>query len=85
MLSKKKKNLRPGEDYSVYKSKAAASICNSILFKKKKNLDLTIPLSGLSSLQMWKTGRPFTGAVMWDGGLAIHPSEEANPAADNDR
>lgn len=30
----KKKKLRPGEDYSVYKSKAAASICNGILFKK---------------------------------------------------
>lgn len=31
----KKKNPRPGEDYSVYKSKAAACSCNGILFKKK--------------------------------------------------
>ena len=41
MLSKKKKkerkkeNLGPGEDYSVYKSKPAASICHGILFKKE--------------------------------------------------
>lgn len=36
MLLKKKKNLRPGEGYSVYKSKPAASGCNGILLKKKK-------------------------------------------------
>ena len=30
---KKKENLRPGDDYSVYKSKPAASICHGILFK----------------------------------------------------
>ena len=30
---RKKGNLGPGEDYSVYKSKPAASICHGILFK----------------------------------------------------
>lgn len=54
MLSKK--YLRPGEDYSVYKSKAAASICNGTFFFFL-NPDLTILLSELSSLQLWKPGK----------------------------
>ena len=52
---KKKETLKPGEDFRVYTSKPAASICHDILFKK--NLDWTIPLSGLLSLQVWKTGK----------------------------
>ena len=52
---RKKENLGPGEDYSVYKSKPAASICHGILFKKESWFDN--PLSGLCSLQVWETGK----------------------------
>lgn len=36
---RKKGNLGPGEDYSVYKSKPVASICHGILFKKESWFD----------------------------------------------
>lgn len=44
MLSQKKKNLRPGEDYSIYKLKAAASVCKASVKKKKKVLIWQIPI-----------------------------------------
>lgn len=48
------KNLRPGEDYSIYKLKAVASVCKASV-KKKSWFDN--PHLSLGSLLKWKTGK----------------------------